>query len=126
VGSDDLGHWSLMLLKGLAGHKVHIVMAYQPVVQKATMIGSVYQQHQQRYMEEGLPLKTDPIVKFRNDLVTQLQAWRQHHEQLILLIDANENTENGPLNMALSAPGLMMREGVYLLHPSLPRTPTFQ
>ncbi len=100
-----------MLLKGLAGHKVRIVMAYQPVVQKATMIGSVYQQHQQRYMEEGLPLKTDPIVKFRNDLVTQLQAWRQHHEQLILLIDANENTENGPLASSLFAthPNIPMR-----------------
>jgi hypothetical protein len=81
VGSDDLGRWSWMLLKGRAGHKVRIVTAYQPVVQRATMIGSVYQQHQQRYMEEGLPLKTDPIAKFRNDLVTQLQAWRQHHER---------------------------------------------
>jgi hypothetical protein len=95
-----------MLLKGRAGHKVHIVTAYQPVVQKATMIGSVYKQHRRRYMEEGLPLKTDPIAKFRNDLVTQLQAWRQHHERLILFIDANENTANGPLNMALSAPAL--------------------
>jgi hypothetical protein len=77
-------------------------------------------------MEEGLPPKTDPIAKFRNDLVTQLQAWRQHHERLILFIDVNENTANSPLNMALSAPGLMMREGVYLLHPSLPCTPMFQ
>jgi hypothetical protein len=72
VGSDDLGRWSWMLLKGRAGHKVRIVMAYQPVVQRATMIGSVYQQHRQCYMEEGLPPKTDPIAKFRNDLVTQL------------------------------------------------------
>jgi hypothetical protein len=31
--------------------------------------------------------------------------------------DANENAMNGPLNTALSAPGLMMREGVYLVHP---------
>jgi hypothetical protein len=45
VGSNDLGHWSWMLLKGQAGHKVWIVMAYQLVVQKATMIGSIYQQH---------------------------------------------------------------------------------
>jgi hypothetical protein len=45
VGSNDLGRWSWMLLKGQAGHKVQIVMAYQLVVQKAKMIGSVYQQH---------------------------------------------------------------------------------
>jgi hypothetical protein len=45
VGSNDLGRWSWMLLKGQAGLKVQIVMAYQLVVQKAKMIGSVYQQH---------------------------------------------------------------------------------
>jgi hypothetical protein len=48
-------------------------------------------------------------------------------EHLILFIDANENTADGPLNSALSALlGLLMREGVCSLHPSLPRTPTFQ
>jgi hypothetical protein len=115
-----------MLLKGQAGHKVRIMMAYQPVVQKATMAGSVYQQHRCHYIEEGLPPNTDPITKFRNDLVTQLRSWRQHHKQLILFIDANKNTTNGPLNTTLLAPGLVMREGVYSLHPSLPQTPTFQ
>jgi hypothetical protein len=71
VGSNDLGHGSWILLKGRAGHKVWIVTAYQLVVQKATMIGSVYQQHQWCYIEEGLPPNTDPIMKFRNDLVTE-------------------------------------------------------
>ena len=53
VGSDDLGRWSWMLFQGRAGHKVQIIMAYQPVVQKATMIGSVYQQHRRHYIAEG-------------------------------------------------------------------------
>jgi hypothetical protein len=126
VGSDDLGQWSWMLFQGHAGHKVQILRAYQPVVQKATMIGSVYQQHQHHYMAEGFSLSINPIKKFRTDLVTQLQQWRSHHKHLILFIDANKNTVDGPLNSALLAPCLLMREGVYSLHPSLPCTPSFQ
>jgi hypothetical protein len=104
-----------MLFKGRVGHKVHIVTSYQLVVQKAMMIGSVYQKHRWHYLEEGLPPNMDPITKFRNDLVAQLWSWRQDHEWLIIFIDANKNTANGPLNTALLAPGLVMREGVYSL-----------
>ena len=47
-----------MLFQGREGHKVRIVTAYQPVIQKATMIGLVYQQHWQQYIEEGFGLKS--------------------------------------------------------------------
>jgi hypothetical protein len=70
VGSDDLGQWSWMLFHGRAGHKVQIIMAYQPVVQKATMIGLVYQQHRHHYVAEGFLPSINPIEKFRNDLVS--------------------------------------------------------
>jgi hypothetical protein len=126
VGSDDLSRWSWMLFQGHAGHKMRIIMAYQPVVQKATMIGLVYQQHQHHYIAESFLPSINPIEKFRTDLVTQLRQWRSFHECLILFINANENTVDGPLNSALSAPGLLMRKGVYSLHPSLPHTPSFQ
>jgi hypothetical protein len=46
VGSNNLERWSWMLFQGREGHKVCIVTAYQPVIQKATMIGLIYQQHQ--------------------------------------------------------------------------------
>jgi hypothetical protein len=108
-----------MLFQGRAVHKVRIV-------QKATMIGSVYQQHRHHYMAEGFSPNINFIEKFRTDLVTQLRQWRSLHECLILFIDANENTVDSPLNSALSAPDLLMREGVYSLHPSLPQTPSFQ
>ena len=46
-------------------------------------------------------------------------------ECLILFIDANEDTTNGPLNSALTGDDLHMREAIHSHHPSLPATPTF-
>jgi hypothetical protein len=115
-----------MLFQGRAGHKVWIVMAYQPIFQKATMIGLVYQQHQCHYMAEGFSPSINRIEKFRTNLVTQLWQWRSLYKCLILFIDTKKNTADRPLNSVLSALGLLMREGVYSLHPSLPRTPSFQ
>jgi hypothetical protein len=103
LGSDNLGQWSWMLFQGHARHKVQIVMAYQPIFQKATMIGLVYQQHQHHYMAEGFSPSINPIEKFRSNLVTQLRQWRSLHEFLILFIDANKNTADSPLNSVLSA-----------------------
>jgi hypothetical protein len=108
-----------MFFQGHAGHKVRIV-------QKATMIGLVYPQHQHHYMAVGFSPSINPIEKFRTNLVMQLQQWRILHKCLILFIGANKNTADSPLNSVLSAPGLLMREGVYSLHPSLPQTPSFQ
>jgi hypothetical protein len=126
VGSDKLGRWSWLLFWGRDGHKVRIVTAYQPNVQKATMLGLVNHQHWCQYLEEGLAPNMDHIAKFMNDLVAQLRQWWQTHEHLILFIDAKENTTNGPLNTALGTPDLLMGEGVYSLHPDLPQTPSFQ
>jgi hypothetical protein len=88
VGSDDLGQWSWMLFNGRNGHKVRIVVAYQPVPSKATQSGSVYQQHRCQQVADGLPPSTNPHTKFRNDLVAMLRQSRRNHECLILFIDA--------------------------------------
>ncbi len=124
VGSDNLGRWSWMLFQGRDGHKVWVVVAYQPCSSKDTQIGTVYQQHKWQQRADGCP-DINPCTKFRNDLVTQLRCWRRAHDHLILLIDANENTLTGPMNTALTCPDLLMQEGVRSLHPDLPVTPTF-
>jgi hypothetical protein len=124
VGSDKLGRWSWMLFKGRDGHKVRVVVAYQPCPSKDTQIRIVYQQHKRQQQVDRCP-NINPRTKFREDLVTQLRYWRQAHDRLILLIDANDNTISGPINTALTGPGLLMREGVRALHPYLPATPTF-
>jgi hypothetical protein len=124
MGGDDLGRWSWMLFRGRDGHKVRVVVAYQPCPLKDTQIGTVYQQHKRQQRAEGGP-DINPCTKFRCDLVTQLHYWRRANDRLIILIDANENTLTGPMNTALTGPGLLMREGVRSLHPNLPATPTF-
>jgi hypothetical protein len=91
---------------------------------KDTQIGMVYQQQKQQQRADGCP-DINPCTKFRNDLVTQLHHWRRAHDRLILQIDANKNTLTGPMNTALTGPGLLMGEGVRSLHPDLPATPTF-
>jgi hypothetical protein len=60
VGSHDLGQWSWMLFKGRNGHKVRIVVVYQPVLSKATQSSSVYQQHRRQQVADGLPPNMSP------------------------------------------------------------------
>lgn len=114
-----------MLLKGWDGHKASIVIAYQPCQAKDTKVGMVYQQHHWQQLEEGLPLTLNPHSKFHHDLVWQLWAWQHDNEQIILFMDANENTTHGPLNADITGPGLLMWEAVQSLHPDLPATPTY-
>lgn len=71
VGSDKLGRWSWMLFKGQDGHKVRVVVAYQPCLSKDTQIGTVYQQHKRQQQADGCP-NINPRTEFREDLVTQL------------------------------------------------------
>ena len=127
VGTDawDLGRWCWMLAKGRDGHKVRIVVAYQPCISKLSQLGTVHSQHRRYLDHEGRRSET-PRAAFRHDLLTSLRAWRENGERLILFMDANEDTTKGPLNAALTGPGLLMREGVRSLHPNLPATPTFK
>jgi hypothetical protein len=73
-----------------------------------------------RWVPRGQPLYQVPE---RPDLGTTAMA--ECTQMTHLLIDANENMINGPLNTALTGPGLLMREGIRSLHPDLPATPTF-
>ena len=124
VGSDALGRWSWMLFWGCDGHCMQVIVAYQPCHSNNLQVGTIYQQHKWQQVHNGCP-DLCPHQKFHNDLIQLLQQWRQVQDHLILFIDANENTTNGPLHSALTGPRLLMREGVWLLHPLLPATPTF-
>lgn len=88
-------------------------------------MGTVYRQHKIQQMKDGLP-NINPHIKFQNDLVLNLHTWRQANECLILFINANENTIKGPLNDALTSHGLLMKEAVQSLHPTLLDMPMFK
>ena len=127
VGTDNsgLGRWSWMQLKGCNGHIIRIIMAYQPCKSADTQLGTVWQQHH-RYQDLQGRRQENPCQAFKMDLLDALHYWRHAGKQLVLFIDANEDTTRGPLNSALMGNNLQMREAVHSHHPSLPATPTFK
>ena len=127
VGVDNtgLGQWSWMLCQGRDGHKVWIVVAYQPCPSKATQLGTIWQQHRRYLLEHGHHNESPPQA-FCKDLTTALKSWRHKGECLILFMDANEDTTNSELNSVLMGDTLQMREAVHTHHPSLPVSPMYK
>jgi hypothetical protein len=82
VGNDKLGRWSWMQFQGRDGHKVWVVIVYQPCPSKDTQIGTVYQQHKCQQRADGCP-EVNPCTKFRNDLISALRRWQNAHKWLI-------------------------------------------
>jgi hypothetical protein len=56
------------------------------------------------------------------DLRTHLTTWRQNGERLLVFIDANEDSTNGPFHALFTGPDLHMREAISHRHPD-PRWP---
>ena len=114
-----------MLCQGRDGHKVRIVVAYQPCPSKATQLGTVWQQHRRYLLEHGRRNESPPQA-FCKDLTTALKSWQHKGERLILFMDANEDTTNSELNSILMGDTLQMREAVHTHHPSLPVSPMYK
>jgi hypothetical protein len=71
---------------------------------------------QRRFFEENGMMEC-PRRILLDDIQSQLQAWRQAGERLVVFIDANENTTNGPFHQMFGSPALQMREVVSHRHP---------
>ena len=105
-----LGRWVVMTLKGETTTRV--ICGYNPCGNKRPNSGMVY--HQQRQYSILKPgYLTCPRVKFREDLVEQLQRWRAQGDKLIVCLDANEDVYKKSIGKELtSADGLAMKEVV--------------
>ena len=111
-GKDEsgLGRWVVMTFTGEV--KTRIVCGYNPCGNNKTNSGTVYQQHRRYWITKRNSLVC-PRVKFREDLVKQLQKWRAEGDRLIVCLDANEDKYRKPLGRVLtSVDGLAMREVV--------------
>jgi hypothetical protein len=71
---------------------------------------------QRRFFEENGMMEC-PRRILLDDIQSQLQAWRQAGERLVVFIDANENTTKGPFHQMFGSPALQMREVVSHRHP---------
>jgi hypothetical protein len=111
-GREDsgLGQWVVMMLKGET--TISIICGYNPCGNDRPNSGTVYHQ-QQQYLILKHGCLTCPIVKFREDLVEQLQRWRAQGDKLIVCLDANEDVYKKSIGKALtSVDGLAMKEVV--------------
>ena len=112
LGDTPLGRWSSMLFQGSDGVRTRVVCGYNPCYNNRPESGTVYQQHRRYFINEKDD-ETCPRTKFRSDLISQLQQWRQDGERLVVCLDANENIYTKQIGKELTdCEGLKMVEAV--------------
>ena len=125
MGKDEtgLGRWSWMLCKGLDGHAVCIIMAYNPNPTH-TKTKTIYCQHQSYFESHGnfTCLRKASLCDFE----LKLWQWQSTGEKLIVFIDMNEDSLKGNIDAMLGLDGLEMTEVVCSTHPELLVPPTFR
>ena len=112
LGKDEsgLGRWVVMTFGGDV--RTRVVCGYNPCGNDRTNSGTVYQQHRRYWITKRRSLVC-PRVKFREDLVKQLQKWRSDGDRLGVCLDANEDIYRKSIGKALtSVDGLAMKEVV--------------
>ena len=113
-GKDDtgLGRWCYMTFCGSEGIKTRVVCGYNPCYNKKKELNTSYQQHQQ-FLVTKQKDKTCPIKRFQEDLIAQLNQWREDRGRLIVCIDTNENIYNKSIGKKQTdREGLAMSEEV--------------
>ena len=105
-----LGRWSWYLLQGEPGVRTYVVSAYAPCGNDACGDSTYYHQHKRFIQERGL--KTNPKAMFREDLLTLLRKWRAQEDRVILMMDANEDVQDGAMCKQLRGDDLKMMEAV--------------
>ena len=109
VDETGLGRWSWMKFCG-RGATTRVVVAYQPCRTRKRAKNATAAQ-QRRYWRARNNYQC-PRKLFRHQLLEQLRKWRTAGEKLVLLIDANEDMESGPLQKLLRDTDLDMKDAV--------------
>jgi hypothetical protein len=107
-----LGRWCWTLYSGSNVHKTRVVAAYNACKNKKTDLRTAYHQQRQFFITKKNDL-TCPNKLFRQHFVSQLTQWRSDGERIILFMDHNKHTYNGPLGRVLAnTDGLELQEAV--------------
>ena len=112
-GKDDtgLGCWRVMTLQG-DGVRTRVVCGYNPCGNAKLNSGTSYQQHR-RFLVTQLKDLTCPRKRFHDDLMSQLEKWREEGDRLVVCLDANEDIYKKSLGKSLTKQeGLNMLEVV--------------
>ncbi len=106
-----LGRWAVMTFKGYRGG-MQVICGYNPYYNKSPESSTTYQQHRRFLITQKKDL-TCPQTKFKADLVSQLQQWREEGDRLIVCLDPNEDIYKKSLGKSLTnINGLAMKEVV--------------
>jgi hypothetical protein len=102
LGKDEsgLGGWSVMTFKGEHG-RTRVVCGYNPCFNKTPESSATYQQHRRFFVTQQKDL-TCPRTRFGEDLVVQLQRWRDEGDRLIVCLDTNKHIYKKLLGRALT------------------------
>lgn len=122
-GSDEegLGRWSWIKLQG-NNISTRIISAYMPCVTRKEAVHATMAQQRRYWRLQGN--RECPRKIWRKDLIKALIQWRNEGDKLILLMDSNENMENGPLARLLQQEDLQMKD-IIKHKTGIPGPPTF-
>ena len=92
LGRDELGlgSWTFMIFAGSHEVVTYVVCGYNPAANNKVEYGTTYQQHRRFYIDKHKDL-TFLRKRFVNDLVKQLETWREEGARIVICADANEN-----------------------------------
>jgi len=94
-GSDEpLGRWSYLELAGQHGMRLIVVSTYRVCPQPFDATTTTVTAQQTRILlQQGVP-NPNPREQFITDLIQQITTWRQHHKEVLIGMDANENIDD--------------------------------
>jgi len=130
TGTDQsgLGRWSYIEMQG-PNHIKYIIASGYRVGPKPPTLGAntVYDQQYQILLSQG-HIQPKPRQQFIDDLIKQVQAWRQQQIEVLVCLDANEDAE--ALNPLKDLGQLLAEKDLIDIHatkfPQQPRPATHQ
>jgi hypothetical protein len=110
-----LGRWCWTLYEGSKWHCTRMMVAYNACKNSKKDSWTTYQQQRQYFIMSKKDL-TCPNKLFQKHLVHQLKQWRHGRDRIVLFMDHNEHTYDGPLGRVLLDPGGLALQEAVLKH----------
>ena len=113
-----LGRYCSFVFWANPQHKCRVVVAYNVCNGKPKGLKTQYQQITRYCQDKGI--KESPKELMRKDFAKQCGLWRKNNEKLVIIMDANESTMDGPLRRMLEEEGVDLEEFSHKYYGSVP------
>ena len=102
VDPSYMGRWASMCFKGRQKHRFRVVSVYSPCPTKGK--GTTHTQQIAHLRSQQCDDK--PVKKLQKDIADALRQWIDDGEEILLYIDANEDTRKGSWNTLFQSLGM--------------------